>query len=399
MKHRLLALFLLPAAVMAQADPQIPSNLFFDTDLVAIIPKWTLQYGVRGLVGASSSFRGTGYVDSVQLQGDFTAKTIARTYHDGAVGVDSRRATIDDGTGRSITVPVTPDGKTDTWSYTNTSQAQPDGTIDLHTYKAEVADSGVRSKKAEPGYGMEVAFRFDTGKTLRKASFDLVGGLGLNGINSFLNSPETAKISTVTDTYSVNGLDAPEAPYSAPSASTTTLVDSNGRAVIGSDGGSQSTSRDTTVPLSQDPSERVESSATDGTSVSNRYHLKGAYFTARVGPSMSVPIGNRFRATVSAGAALVYAGTTYTVQQDFSPGTGDILTSTVERSEANFLPGLYADANLEMTLTDRAGAFLGVAYQNSGSFNQSINDGQVNYATKVKLNNLSGVRMGLNVRF
>jgi hypothetical protein len=399
MKLRLLAFFLLPVAAMAQADPSVPTNLFFDTDLVAIIPKWTLQYGVRGLVGASTSFRGTGYVESVQQQGDFTAKSIARTYHDGTVGVDRRTATIDDGTGRTITVPVTPDGKTNTWSYTNTSQAQPDGTMDMHTYKAEVADGGLRSKKSDPGYGMEVAFRFDTGKTMRKATFDLVGGIGLNGINSFLNSPETAKVTTLTDTYSLNGLDAPEAPYSAPSSSTTTLVDANGRPVVGSDGGSQSSSRDTTVPLSQDPSERTESSATDDTSVSNRYHLKGAYFTARVGPSMSVPIGNRFRATVSAGAALVYAGTTYTVQQDFSPGTGDILTSTVERSEANFLPGLYADANLEMTLTERAGAFVGVAYQNSGSFNQTINDGQVNYATKVKLNNLSGVRMGLNVRF
>jgi hypothetical protein len=133
--------------------------------------------------------------------------------------------------------------------------------------------------------------------------------------------------------------------------------------------------------------------------VTNRYHLKGAYFTFRAGPSLSLPIGERFRATVSAGAALVYAGTTYTVLQDFTPPTGELITSGVERSEANFLPGLYADANLEMTLTERAGAFLGVAYQNSGSFDQGIKEGNVNYGTKVKLSNLTGIRMGLNVRF
>lgn len=409
MKLRLLALLLLPAAAMAQADPEVPSNLFFDTDLVMIVPKWTMQYGVRGLTGASSTFRGTGYVDSVtqdgqlgiRSPGDFATKGIARGYHDGTVGVDTRTAVIDDGTGKTISVPVTPDGRTNTWSYSDAVQAQANGTIAMHTYTSAIADSGGRSKKSDPGYGMEVTFRRDTGKSFGKVSFDLLGGMGLNGINSRLTANEKSTITTLTDTFALNGQDAPTAPYNSGSAtSPAPLVAANGQPFVGSDGSAQTGTRDNTVPLSQDPSEdRTSTTSTDSTSVSNRYHLKGAYFTFRAGPSMSVPIGDRFRATVSAGAALVYAGTTYTVQQDFTPATGDLITSTVERSEANILPGLYADANLEMTLTERAGAFVGVAYQNSGSFNQSINDGQVNYGTKVKLNNLSGVRMGLNVRF
>jgi hypothetical protein len=401
MKLRPLALCLLPAAAaMAQSDPEIPSNLFFDTDLVAIVPKWTMQYGVRGLMGASSTFGGTGFVESVQTQGIFTDKGIARAYHDGTVGVDGRRTTIDDGTGHVTTVPVTPDGKTDTWSYTNASQALANGTIAMHTYTTAIADSGGHAKKSDPGYGMEVSFRRDLDRKVGRFSFDLLGGIGLNGINSFVNSKEKSTTTTLTDTYSLNGQDAPEAPYNSASATSSfSLVGANGQAFVGSDGSSQTATRDISVPLAQDPIDRTTSTASDSTSVSNRYHLKGAYFTFRAGPSLSMPIGDRFRATVSAGAALVYAGTTYTVQQDFSPATGDTITSTVERSEANILPGLYADANLEMTLTERAGAFVGVAYQNSGTFNQSINDGQVNYGTKVKLNNLSGVRMGLNVRF
>jgi hypothetical protein len=399
MKSRFLALFLAPAALLAQSDPEMPSNLFFDTDFVISIPKWTMQYGVRGLSGASTTFGGTGYVESVQTHGEFTDKGIARGYHDGVVGVDARRAAIDDGLGHVTNVPVTPDGRTDTWSYVTSSQARPDGTIAMHTYTNAIADSGGRSKKADPGYGMELSFRRNTDKAIGKFGFDILGGIGLNSINSALNAKETSTTTTLTDIYSLNGQDAPEAPYNAPSNVSAPLVDANGKPFIGSDGTAQTSNRDTTVPLAQDPSERTTSTATDSTSVGNRYHLKGAYFTFRAGPSLSLPLGERFRATVSAGAALVYAGTTYTVLQDFSPPTGELITSGVERSEANFLPGLYADANLEMTFTERAGGFVGIAYQNSGSFDQGIKEGNINYGTKVKLNNLSGIRMGLNVRF
>ena len=110
MKLRLFALLLLPAAAMAQTDPEMPSNLFFDTDLVLVIPKWTMQYGVRGLAGASSTFRGAGYVDSVTQDallgirgpGDFASKGIARGYHDGTVSIDTRTAVVDDGTGKLV---------------------------------------------------------------------------------------------------------------------------------------------------------------------------------------------------------------------------------------------------------------------------------------------------------
>ena len=77
MKLRLLALLLAPAALLAQSDPEMPANLFFDTDFVTVVPKWTMQYGVRGLTGASTKFGGTGYVESVQAHGEFTDKGIA----------------------------------------------------------------------------------------------------------------------------------------------------------------------------------------------------------------------------------------------------------------------------------------------------------------------------------
>jgi hypothetical protein len=400
MKRRLLALILLPAVLVAQeAEFQVPTNLFFDVDLVAIIPKWNMSYSVRGLAGAKTTFSGSGYVESLQEHGDFATKGVARGYHDGLVNVDNRRASIDDGTGRGIGVPVTPDGNTNTWSFTDNEQALDTGVIAMHTYTNTIADSGGRNRKSSVGYGPELTFRRDMDKRLGILRFDLLGGIGLNGINSKVSSNETSTTTTLTDSFSLNGVDAPEAPYSAPSVISTNLVDANGRAVAGVDGETQTNVRDTTVMLAQDPESRTTTTSSDDTSVTNHYHLKGAYFTFRVGPTLMIPFNDRLRATMSAGAALVYAGTTYTVQQDFTPDTGQTITSTVERSEANFLPGYYADASLEMTLTERAGAFLGVAYQDNGSFRQSIVEGQVNYATRVKLENLAGVRMGLNIRF
>ena len=41
--------------------------------------------------------------------------------------------------------------------------------------------------------------------------------------------------------------------------------------------------------------------------VANHWKLKGAYYTFRAGPTIWIPFGSRFRASVSAGAALVYS--------------------------------------------------------------------------------------------
>jgi hypothetical protein len=134
--------------------------------------------------------------------------------------------------------------------------------------------------------------------------------------------------------------------------------------------------------------------------------LRGAYITFRAGPTLFVPISERFSASFSAGAVLVYAGSSYEVSQTFKPETGDeigldptqpLLASTTSK----LLPGFYADANLQFTLTDTAGFYFGGIYQSSGDYDQEVEtpDGLSKYTARVDLSKLQGIRAGVTFKF
>src|SRR5476649_2101646 len=141
MKKPFLALFLLSAtAAWAQtqsdaepAPPEMPTNLTFDTDVYFIEPKFTLSFGARGLTGTKTSFHGTGHISTSQDVGGVTGDPTTRTYHDGTVSPDGRTTLIDNGDGTTTSVPISPDGFTNTWSFTSQTQITSTGDLALHT--------------------------------------------------------------------------------------------------------------------------------------------------------------------------------------------------------------------------------------------------------------------------
>lgn len=389
MKKRCLLLSLLaPVFALAQEEPP---TLTFDTDVYIHVPKFTLSIGSRAMTGVKSSFSGTGSFAADTLIGDFpaTGAEVTRVYHDGSVRPDTRIRLNPDGTPElgsdGNPVRITPDGKTNSWNFLSDLQALPDGTIAMHSYAGAIQDSGAKSKDADRTYGIEVMVRRDIGKITTRFSWDLGAGLSIGDINTKLSSSETATITTTTDRYSLFGEPAPTAPYAAPSSGTVTNPDGTTTVV------------DTTVLLGTDPLTRTTS--TSSGTATNNWNLKGAYFTLRAGPSLIVPISEHFRASFSAGAALVYAGTTYSVQQNFQPETGSEISSTVESTYSKLLPGYYADASMEYWLTERAGFYVGAIFQSSGDYEQSIATESANYSTRVDLSSLQGFRMGMNIRF
>jgi len=145
--------------------------------------------------------------------------------------------------------------------------------------------------------------------------------------------------------------------------------------------------------------DRTVKDATDSTSVSNRWKVKGAYVTLRAGPAVWVPLTSRLRAMVSAGPAMIYSGSTYTVTQSFSPALGAELTDTTSSEENKILAGYFADASLQYDLTDHAGFFAGAVFQSAGSYTQSVNSTAANYSTKIDFANQNGLRAGMTIRF
>src|SRR5882724_4012120 len=255
MKKISLALFLLTAtAALAQSEsepapPEMPSNLTFDTDVYFVEPKFTLYFGVRGLSGTKTSFHGTGHISTTQDVGPVTGNTLPRSYNDGKVGLDARTTMQDNGDGTSTVTPISPDGFTNTWSYGSSSQVTANGDIALHTFFADVVDRGPQGKDGGLTYGVEVAASRDMGKIAAHFDWKIAGGLSVNDLNSKFSTAERANITTLTDTYSLNGSVPPPPPYSAPTPA--------GTVITNADGTTTTTTGDNTTLLGQDPYSRV----------------------------------------------------------------------------------------------------------------------------------------------
>jgi hypothetical protein len=378
-----------------------PENLTFLTDEYIYIPKYKFSLGMRRLSGSKTSFASRGMIvspsDSI---GATTGTDVYRTYHDGTVYPDTRTVVVDDGNGSSSSVPIAPDGKTNTWTYLDTSQVTAAGNIAMNTYTAELTDTSSRTKNTDNSYGFEVLVARDMGKLASRFEWNLAAGLSLNDLKASLRSTVAAKITNTRDVYSLYGAPAPTAPYNgAGTATAQNVLDANGNPVLNNDGTNRTVTPDTITLLGNEPLSRTVTTTNDATSVTNSWKLKGAYYTFRAGPTVIWPVTQRLRATLSAGAALVYSGTTYSITQEFETPTGVPTTLNMSGSANHILPGYFADANVEFWLTDTAGFYAGAVYQSTGDFKQTVSTSLGEFTTKVDLSGLSGLRAGIDIKF
>ena len=284
----------------AQPPEEIPD--FSNLDEYIYVPKTTVNLGTRFLSGPKTSFFGHGSIPSPEDPGsDPTIANIDRTYHDGRVDPDGRTVTIDNGNGTITTVPVASDGKTDTWSFDSQSQVTSDGYMQFHTYSGEVTDNTTFNHTGDSNMGIELVANHEMG-TLgkkKKITWSMVGGFSINDLRSSMITNVNANVTTTTDTYDLFGQTAPTAPYSGPGGgiSTQNVLDSSGDTVNDSGGTAvtQTLSNPTllgNVPLQRDVSTSPDFTGTTPTSVQNRYTIEGAYYTFRLGPSVTIPFGN-----------------------------------------------------------------------------------------------------------
>lgn len=420
MNHfRLAVVFAAFALVAAHAQdeerraPPVEIPDFSNLDEYIYEPRSTVTLGFRHLSGAKTSFSGQGSLAAPEDPGAETGANVLRTYHDGTVRPDARgelrrdedgNILIDINTGQSIFDPIEPDGRTNTWNYLDNNQRiSSNGSttqMAFHTYSAEVIDTAVREQKSANTNGLDLTVARDMGNLFgTRMEWALMAGMSVNDIAAGTTDSVLARLRTLTDIYTAFDPEVPDAPYAAPSFETVPVLDANGNPVLNSDGTAQTTTVETTVLLGNEPDSRAVTEAESETAVSNRWSVKGAFFTLRAGPTLLLPIGNRFRASVSLGAAMIYAGTKYTVTQTFQPETGAEFSDTNTSSDSKLMPGYYADATLQYILTERAGFFAGAVMQSAGSYTQSIENETAHYATRIDLGSLNGVRAGMSIRF
>lgn len=386
----LCVLLLVSSAVRAQYEDEETFGDYkptLDDDLIQYVPKYTVRLGFRGISGVSSQFSGKGSVSPTNFAqsssnllpvniGD-PAGVALRVYHDGYVAPDTR--TVADPAGGSV--PITPDGRTNTWAFSTPDQATEDGLMAMHVYTATLTDTGFQEKKPPLALGVEVAVERDLGKVFRtRLQWGLIGGMSVNQFNSIRKSAVNTEITTITDFYSLNGQAVPDEATQYPTFSS---------------------GADTSILLGSDVLARTTTVSTSSDALTTRWQSRGAFVTVRGGPTLFVPIGQHFSASISVGAVLVYAGSSYTVTQSFDVPTADEWEETVEDTDSKLLPGFYVDANLQWAMTDTAGMYFGAVYQSSGDYTQTVSksDNTATYTNRVDLSKLQGIRAGMNFRF
>ncbi|WP_146180340.1 hypothetical protein [Opitutus sp. ER46] len=380
---------------------------FSNLDEYIYEPKSSVRLGFRSLGGVTASFSGTGSIQTPEdFNQDLTRTDITRSYHDGTVSPDARTTArlddygnpmIDPHTGNTISDPIAPDGKTNTWNYSDSRQVDSDhtapGYIAFHSYSAEVTDQAVRSQKSRTTNGLDLMVARDMGKLLKgRVSWNLIGGISVNDISARKIDTVAGTIQEIADHYSLFGRNPPDAPYEAPSSSTTTSGTSGTSVTV-----------DSSVLISQIPLFRqirdVAAGSGDSMIIRNNWKVKGAYYTFRGGAEVWIPITSRLRLNLTLAAAIIYSGTNYTVIQSLTPEIGSDIIETDTSDAYKLLPGYYADASLQFDLTEKTGFFAGVIYQSAGSYTQTIDSDTAHYSTKVDFKNLNGMRAGMSVRF
>ena len=389
------------------AHEEIPN--FSQLDEYIYIPKSTFSLGTRFFLrGPKTTYGGQGENPSPVDPGDLASTmvpNISRTYIDGTIEPDQRTVTVNAGLGGEATVPISPDGRTNTWSYDNASQLQLNGDISFHTYSSEITDPGLHSLNGAPNTGLELILDHDMGKLGKKIKWSITAGFSIADIHSSSYLSVPTAISTTTDTYDLFGQVPPSAPYSSPSTVSQTVFGAGGSVISGTTTTSATQSVVQQILLGNQPLNRVVT--VDDTTTINRYFTEGAYYTLRVGPMITIPAGSHWKLNLSAGPDLIYLGSQFNVLEDLNiASTAQDYTTLYQKYNTKILPGYFFDVDLQYQLTDTAGFYIGGIYQGAGTFAQSMASGNdpntgagLSYTSKLDFGSQEGVKGGMTVRF
>lgn len=345
-----------------------------------LLPSNLISVGVRVAGGASVEFSGVGAVPNQFMPtGDITAEQ-ARTYNNGFVGLDARADANGD--------PIPDDGKTNTWAFTTTDQIAEDGTgIYMTAFSTSSDGSVVRADtKYTPGFDIELSRRLGG----RKIRWGMQVGIGLSDINAKTTGEITASLRSLTDFYSLLGAAPPAAPYEGPQTRTDTVTNP--------DGSTTSVTTDISVLLSDLPTERTDEMIVSGAEINGFWQVKGAYFSARLGPWAEMTINERFTIRASGGLSGKVVGAFLRFDERFRlpDESGELAASDQTNTDSWGMFGGYAALEGQYWLTERSGFFAGATFE-AVSGDVELRSGD--RLAKMNLESGAGVRLGFTTRF
>ena len=402
-------------------------------------PPWQVSVGVRISGKAKVKFSNLGFIPNQNVYpGPDPAATAAeketdayksaqtyvaaygRTYDDGAIYPDSTQSLNSDGTTYTKVEPT--DGKTNYWNFTSASQIVdlPSGgkALALHAYavNSDGAEENA-SKNSSLAWDIEVSRELGSN---RRMSWGLLFGAGISDINCKTGATIKAKLHTLTDYYSLEGVTLPT-DYS------------NGTSYLGieeryaytyklNDDGSYATDASgyyipvymydvkgdkikvwtTAERIQTDPnaSPRTDED-TASLDVVGHWEVKGAYMTARFGPYFAYQLAHWLAVRASAGLTFTVIGADFRVDESaYIPAKAAYMSLNTDNYSSDptvsGILGYFASGEVDAFLTNRTGVFLGASHE---SFQRDIGIWFYGHRADISLSSGTVLRTGITTRF
>lgn len=299
--------------------------------------RWSLGGGFAPLVGVDARFSGLGNFSNplaaLPLGGGQNY-----VYDNGFVGVDS--------SGNA-------GGLTWNWGYDNNAQYSVAGDSLDYSISNSLANASVEENGGLNG-GFEVFGLYEMGEIPslqlrgRPSRWGLKATFHYANISIDNGSTLTSDVTRVNDSFALNGVLPPLAPYS------------------GSFGGPG--------PLLGDAPSRSVSTIADGAIVTGSRDLDVDLFSLSVGPYLEFPITDRFSVSTELGLSLAIASGDYDFRTSTTIAGAGTQTSSGSGSETSFLGGVSLGANAIYQFTEKWSAYGGVKYQYFGDFEIDAGD-------------------------
>jgi len=231
-------------------------------------------------------------------------------------------------------------GLTWNWGYQHPSQIS-GGDVLMHA-NGGLAGGSERNTD-DPNLGLD----FNYVRDLAHDSWGQWGikfGVGYTPVDVRDQNPMSANVETITDKYPLNGVIAPQAPYS------------------GSFGGPGPV-------LGSEPISRTISEVPNGAIITGNHNLDAALFDLRLGPSFNIPLCKRFSVQAGGGLAVGVVNSHFTFSE--SSGGAGAVPASGSNTRTGLLPGAYAEAGFAYRICHSTSLFTGVQFEYLGNFQQS----------------------------
>ena len=233
-------------------------------------------------------------------------------------------------------------GRTWNWGYDEASQVT-GGAIEFHSNQRSTLPFEVDGGEDEPQYGAELNYQRVFGTFLLGGRWGFEGGVSYTDLDLSDSRTASGTMTHVTDTYPLNGVVPPGAPY---------------RGTFNGPG----------PTLGHNP---TRTTLTEGATTTSHQELTGYAVGIRVGPFFEWNITEQFGVALSAG--LAFAGTS--VDYDFSEITrlqsGGTITPSGDSHKNDLLYGNYVRAVLRYDFSEHWGVYAGGDFQQLNELEQT----------------------------